>query len=162
PRLMLGPRGSSRRARFPSSAPWSRLCSSWFLPQVAPITTVEITHARLGVQTGRASTSGPGGAVLGVAKADRRQAVGFDVWVGEDAGAVLGEVDLRLDREGCAVACGGELGDDLAVVGREGDGARMGDQGRWGDLGAGGLGAEGELPGTAETGAAERVGDRYL
>ncbi len=57
--------------------------------------------------------------------------VGFDVRVGEDPGAVFREVKLRLDREGRAVAAGGKLLDDLAVVDGQGDCARGGSPGRW-------------------------------
>src|SRR5262249_10457333 len=130
PGLLRGGRRVSRGARMSLQAPWSRPTSFWILPQVALISRVAITHAGPEVQTARASASSPRCAVLGVAEADRWQAVGLDVRVGEDAGAVLGEVDLRLDGERRAVAGGRELRHDLAVVGREGDGTGVGDQRR--------------------------------
>ena len=107
--------------------------------------------------------SDPRRAALWVSKADRNECIGFHVWVGEDSGTVLGEFERSADREVSAITAGREMRDDLAIVDREGDRARMGDQDHGGHGRARRLGPERHRPGQArKPRPLEDIRDRHL
>ena len=100
---------------------------------------------------------------LGVAKANRRDGIGWGVGVGKDSRSVSRKLDRGADRKEGAVASGGKPRHDLAVFDRQGNGPGMGNQNHRRHRRAGRLGAEGHRPGQQrQPGPFQDIRDRDL